>query len=548
MGVLKSSTLSLFSLSALLIFLPYSNLIYAAKVPAGTILAKEQVLNVSITDNPSTIDPQRTEEVIGSRIAHDLYEGLMTEDENGNIIPGVAERYELSKDGKTYTFFIRKNAKFSDGSPITASDVVFSYRRLVDPKTASTYSFIAYPIQNATAITDGKKNLETLGIKAINPTTVEIILESPTPYFLPLIALTTFGIVKEANVTKYKDTFTQPGNLLSSGAYKLTYWKIGDKFTAVKNPYYWNAKNTVIQTVNYITVVDGNSEVQMYYAGQIDFTFTVPSDKIKSIKASIPKELRVSPYLGVYYFDLNMRGEPFKNNLKLRQALSMAIDRDILTKDVIGRGETPAYDLLPIGTANYTQQKYEWSTWSAEKRLQEAQKLYQEAGYSKDNPLKITITYNTDILHKKVTLTAASMWQKAFGNLGLKVALENQEWKVFLRTRQQGDYMVARDGWIADYNDASTFTNLLVTKNPQNNSGYTNPEYNAIQKEAEVEQNVTKRKELFEKGMRLALADYPIIPLYNYVSLHLVKPYVGGYTQKDPLDHIHTRNLYITDH
>lgn len=537
-----------FILMCLPVFVFYPVVTHAAHVPTGTKLAKIQALNISVSDNPVTLDAQRIEDTPTARVGLDLFEGLVSTDENGNVIHSLAERHEVSSDGKVYTFFLRKNAKFSDGSPVLASDVVFSYRRLVDPKTASTYSFAANPIKNASLIIEGKKSPTDLGVSALNPTTVQIVLERPIPYFLNLIAMINFGIVKESNVLQFKDAFTQPGNLVSSGAYKLKYWKIGDKVILVKNPHYWDSKNTVVDTVVFLPIVDGNTEIQMYQAGQVDFTFNVPADKVKKLKATIPNELKIAPYLGIYYFDLNMKKEPFKNNPKLRQALSMAIDRDVLTHDVLGRGESSAYDLIPNGTVNYTQQKYEWASWSYEKRVQKAQELFKESGYSETNPLKITVSYNTDIGHKKVTLAVASMWQKVFGKNGLKVALENQEWKVFLRTRQQGDFQIARDGWIADYNDASSFANLLYSTNPQNNSHYNNPMYDQIQNSANAEQDLKKRQELFEKGMQLALSEYPIIPLYNYVAIHLVKPYVGGYTLHDSLDHTHTRNLYVVEH
>lgn len=542
---LRSAFFTVLSTSLLLL---YPTLSHAARVPAGTKLAKIQTLNISVSDNPVTLDPQRIEDTPTSRVGFDLFEGLVTTDENGNVIHSISERHDVSNDGKTYTFYIRKNAKFSDGSPVLASDVVFSYRRLVDPKTASTYSFTANPIHNASLIIEGKKPTTELGIIALNPTTVQITLERPIPYFLNLIAMINFGIVKESNVLQFKDSFTQPGNLITSGAYKLKYWKIGDKLILIKNPYYWDAKNTIVETAVFLPIVDGNTEMQMYQAGQVDFTFNVPSDKVKKLKATIPNELKIAPYLGIYYFDLNMKREPFKNNPKLRQALSMAIDRDVLTRDVLGRGESPAYDLVPVGTVNYRQQTYEWATWSYEKRVQKAQELFQESGYSANHPLKVTLSYNTDVGHKKVTLAVASMWQKVFGKNGLKVALENQEWKVFLRTRQQGDFQIARDGWIADYNDASSFANLLFSTNPQNNSHYNNSEYDQIQNNANAEQNIEKRQALFEKGMQLALSEYPVIPLYNYVAIHLVKPYVGGYTMRDPLDHTYTRSLYVMEH
>lgn len=527
--------------------MPYLNS-YGAEVPKGTKLAKDQVLNLGNGTEVPTLDIQKVEDTQGARVCSDLYEGLLTEAEDGTITPGIASKYEISKDQLTYTFHIRDNAKFSDGTPITADDVVFSFRRVVDPKVASTYSFIAGDIINADAITNGKLSLEKLGVRAVDAKTVEVKLIHPVPYFNKIIAVANFGIVKKENVLKYGDSFTQPGKLVSSGAYKMAYWKVGDKITLVKNPMYWNAAKTIVETVNFYPIVDTNSELQMYQAGQLDMTYSISPDQFKRLKATIPHEIKAQPFLSIYYFDLNMQKEPFKDNVKLRQALSMALDRNILATKVTGRGEIPAYDVVPKGTIDYDQQNYAWSTWPTQKRLEEARKLFEESGYSAKNPLNITISYNTDVVHKKITLAVASMWMEAFGSKGLKVDLTNQEWKVFLKTRQQGDFQVARDGWQADYNDASTFLNLFTSTNPQNNAHYKNLKYDALLKQASTESNPKKRQKIMQDASKLALADYPVIPVYYYVTSHLFKPYVGGYTGKNALDHMYTKNYYIVDH
>ena len=519
----------------------------AADVPNGTKLAKNQVLNLGVMDNPPTLDPQRMEDTASARIGYDLYEGLVCEEEDGNVVPCIAERVSVSSDSLKYTFVIRKNAKFSDGSKITASDVVFSFRRLVDPKTASTYAYIAEPILNATAVNNGSKKLSDFGVKALTPTVVEITLEKPIAHFLKILAMVNFSIVKEANVTQFKDQFTQPSHLVSSGAFKLVYWRVGDKVTSEKNEHYWNAEKTMVTKVNYHPIVDANSELQMYRSGQLDFTWGIPSDQMAKLKETIPNEIKAKPFLSMYYWDLNNKNPEFKNNIKLRQALSMAVDRNVLTRSVTKRGESPAYDLVPLGTQDYTQQNYEWSNWSAEQRVAEAKKLFSEAGYSAEKPLKLKISYNTDINHKKVTLAVAAMWQNTFGRDGLQVELENQEWKVFLKTRQQGDYVVARDGWQADFNDASTFTDLLRSSNPQNNSKYTNNKIDDLLSKATIEKNPAERRKILETSMRTAMADYPVIPLYSYVTTHLVKPYVGGYTGKNPLDHMYTKYYYVIE-
>lgn len=517
---------------------------HAAEVPTGTKLAAKQVLNISIGAEAPSLDPQKAEDNVSARVMFDLFEALVTENEKGDIVPGIASKWEVSKDGLTYTFYIRPNAKFSDGSPITAEDAVFSIRRLVDPKIASTYAEFINMVKNAKEITAGKAKIEDLGVKAVNNATVQFSLIKPTPYFIKLVAFQNLAIVKKANVEKFKDQFTQPGNLVSSGAYVLKYWKIGDKITAVKNPQYWNHNKIIIETVNYFPITDVNTELQMFQTGQLDATWDIPSDKFKELKKTLGKEVSANPYLSTYYIDLNLSTPPFKDNPKLRQALSMATDRKVLAEKVTGRGEIPSTDIVPFGMADYKHQSYAWEKLSQTERIAEAQKLYKEAGYSKEKPLIITYSYNTNVLHKKIAIALASMWEQA---LGVKVSLTNQEWKVFLTERGEGRFVTARDGWIADYSDPSTFLDLFHSKNPQNHVKYKNPKYDALLNQASLEQNKQKRSKILEQASSLMMNDYPMISLYTYVVTHLVKSYVGGYTGENPLDHMYSKNFYIID-
>ncbi|MGY3804088.1 peptide ABC transporter substrate-binding protein [Pigmentibacter ruber] len=517
---------------------------FAAEVPAGVKLSSKQVLNVGIGAEVPSLDPQKAQDTVSARVLYDLFEGLLVENEKGEINPGVANKWEISKDGLTYTFHIRPEAKFSDGSPITADDAVFSVRRLVDPKLASAYAELILMIKNAPEITTGKKKPEELGVKALDKSTVQFSLNKPCPYFLKIVAFQNLSIVQKANVEKFGDQFSQPGNLVSSGAYKLKYWKIGDKITTERNKMYWNNAKTVIESANYFPISDVNTELQMYQTGQLDITYDIPSDKFKDLKKSLGKQLKANPFLSTYYVSLNTNVEPFKNNVKLRQALSMAVDRKVLTEKVTGRGELPSYDIVPFGMASYKQQSYSWEKFPASQRIAEAQRLYKEAGYSKEKPLVLTYTYNTNALHKKVAIALAAMWEQ---NLGLKMNLVNQEWKVFLTERNEGRFITARDGWSADYNDPSTYLDLFISHNPQNNPKYKNPKYDELIQKASLETNPTKRSEILQQASSVMLNDYPIISLYTYVTTHLVKNHVGGYSGENPLDHMYTKNFYIVD-
>ncbi len=544
MTLIKTSVCTRFFVPAFLSLFSLTINAYAADVPAGTKLAKKQIFNVGIGAEAPTLDPQKGQDNVSARIGYDLYEGLATENEKGDIVPGIASKWDISKDGLTYTFNIRPNAKFSDGSPITAEDAVFSYRRLVDPKLASPYAELISMVKNAGSIAAGITKPEELGVKAIDPNTVQITLTKSTPYFLKLVAFANLAIVKKANVEKFGEQFTQPGNLVSSGPYKLKYWKIGDKVTTERNTNYWNNSKTVIDTVNYFPISDVNTELQMFQTGQLDFTYDIPSDKFQDLKKSLGKQLFAKPYLSMYFIDFNNSIAPFKNNPKLRQALSMAIDRKVLAEKVTGRGEIPSYDIVPFGTSSYKQQNYSWEKLTPEQRIAEAQKLYKEAGYSKEKPLTISYSYNTNALHKKVAIALSSMWEQ---NLGVKVSLTNQEWKVFLTERMEGRYVTARDGWIADYNDPSSFLDLFQSKYPQNNSKYKNPKYDELILKASLEQNLEKRSKILEQASLVMMNDYAAIPLYTYVTTHLVKSHLGGHSGNNPLDHQYTRNFYIID-
>ena len=544
MTLLRSPKYARFFVPSFLSLFSLTMTAYAADVPTGTKLAKKQIFNVGIGAEVPTLDLQKGQDNVSARIGFDLYEGLATENEKGDIVPGVAEKWDISKDGLTYTFYIRPNAKFSDGSTITAEDAVFSVQRLVDPKNASPYAELISMVKNAQNITTGKTKPEELGVKALNPTTVQFTLTKSTPYFLKLVAFANLAIVKKANVEKYGDQFTQPGNLVSSGAYKLKHWKIGDKITNERNTNYWNNNKTVVDTVNYFPISDVNTELQMFQTGQLDFTYDIPTDKFQDLKKNLGKQLFAKPFLSMYFIDFNNSIAPFKDNPKLRQALAMAIDKKILAEKVTGRGEVPSYDIVPFGVAGYKQQNYSWEKLTAAQRLAEAQRLFKEAGYSKENPLTISFSYNTNALHKKVAIAISSMWEQ---NLGVKLSLINQEWKVFLTERNNAKFVTARDGWQADYNDPSTFLDLFLSTNPQNNPKYKNPKYDEFIKKASFEHNPEKRAQILQQASLIMMNDYPVIPLYTYVTTHLVKNHLGGHTGSNPLDHQYTKNFYIID-
>ncbi|WP_158006931.1 peptide ABC transporter substrate-binding protein [Piscirickettsia litoralis] len=383
-----------------------------------------------------------------------------------------------------------------------------------------------------------------MGVKALDNHTLEITLNTPTPYFLAVLSQPTAAPAYKPSIEKWGNGFTKPGHLVSNGAYELTSWVVNGHINLKKNPYYWNAKNVQIDKVEYLPIVEATTAVKMYEGGQMQWTATIPSNQYRALKAKYGKQVHTAPYLGLYYYDFNMQRVPFKGNLKLRKALTMAVDRTALTKYVLGQGQIPAYTYVPEGTNGIKFTQYQWATWPRAKQVSAAKELFKEAGYSADHPLKFTISYNTLEDHKKIALAVMSMWQQVFGS-AIDVKIENQEWKVFLATRQKGDYDVARDGWIGDYNYATTFLDLYQCGNPQNNSHYCNKKVNNYMTKAAMSDTDKDRLMLNTEAEKTAMADYPIIPLYQYAALHMIKSDVKGYTGKNVLDHIHTADLSI---
>ena len=303
--------------------------------------------------------------------------------------------------------------------------------------------------------------------------------------------------------------------------------------------------NTVIEEVHYLPIEEASTELKRYRAGELDITGAIPANQLDWIRKNLPGELHIAPTLGTYYYGFNLTRPPFKDNLKLRQALSMAVDREILTEKISKAGEIPAYGWVPPGVSNYTSQALDYAKMTKAERIKKAKQLYQEAGYNQGNPLTVEIRYNTSEGHKKMAIAIAAMWKK---NLGIRARLINEEWKVFLENRKQKKLTEAfRGGWIGDYNDAFTFAELMQSDHGINDSGYNNPEYDKLLEQAAHESDLDKRRLIMEEAERMLLKDHAIMPLYFYVTKHLIKPYVKGY-QPNILDHTYTKNLWIEKH
>ncbi len=511
---------------------------------SGQELAEEQVLRWGNGAEPGSLDPHRTQGVPGSNIGRDLFEGLTSEAPDGTVIAGAAESWEISDDGRTYRFFLRPEARWSNGDPVTADDFVYSLRRSLDPATLSNYTFILNPILNAEAVAAGELPTTEVGVRALDTHTLEIQLENTTPYFLGLLTHSASYPVHPPSAEAHGNQYARPGNLVSNGAYRLEEWVVQSHVKLVRNENYWDNGRTTIDEVWYYPTEDQTAELSRFRAGELDLSNAIPKRQVDWIRENLPEELVISPYLGTYYFGFNLTRPPFQDSPELRRALALAVDRDIITGQVTNAGEVPAYGWVPP-VQNYAGQQMPEAAWTQEERVAEARRLYALAGYSEENPLRTRILYNTQEDHRRIAVAIASMWKQT---LGVEVEILNQEWKVFLDTRQQKiETEIYRSGWIGDYNDAYTFAELFASGSGLNHTGYSSPDYDRLLREASAEGDMKRRAELLQQAERVLVEDLPIMPLYFYVTARLVRPWVGGFTP-NIMDHHRSQNFHILKH
>ncbi len=541
-NITKKSLIALGIMTALA-----GNLAMAATVPAGVDLAAKQELVKGNGDEVQSLDPHKIEGVPESNVSRDLLEGLVISDTQGHPIPGVAESWE-NKDGKVWTFHLRKNAKWSNGEPVTAQDFVYSWQRLADPKTASPYaSYLQYGhLENIDDIIAGKKSPDTLGVKALDANTLQVTLSEAVPYFFKLLIHPSMSPVYKPAVDKFGEKWTQPENWVGNGAFKLQAHVINERIVVVRNPDYWDNANTKLDKVTFLPISSEVSDVNRYFSNDgSDMTYNnMPIELFKKLQRDNPKELHVDPYLCTYYYEINNQKEPFTDP-RVREALKLGLDRDIMVNKVLAQGQLPAYSYTPPATDGANLTKPEWFSWSQDKRNAEAKKLLAEAGYTADKPLTFELLYNTSDLHKKLAIAASSIWKK---NLGVNIKLNNQEWKTFLDTRHQGNFDVSRAAWCADYNEPSSFLNTMISDSSSNTAHYKSAAFDKVMADSAKASDEKSRSDLYAKAEQILDKDSAIVPVYYYVNARLVKTYVGGYTGKDALDNVYDKNLYIIKH
>ncbi len=507
----------------------------------GEALADDQTFTYSLLDEFTTADPQMVEDVSGSYFVRDLFEGLMNQDADGNLIPGVATGYTTNNAKDVYTFTLRDNARWSDGNPVTAHDFVYSWRRLADPATASPYSWFAdiMALENVGAVMSGESPPEALGIRALDNHTLEVRLTASLPYFAAMTTHASTFPSPQWTVRTFGDNWTKPGNIVGNGAYVLTEHIPNETATRERNSMYWNNDATIIDKVVTLVINDENTDFTRWEAGETD-KGAVPSGQYPRLKAQYPDEAISFPRLCTYYmtFNLSPSGPEAFKDVRVRQALSYALDRSVVTDKVLQGGQIQAFTFTPGATAGFEVPAVAFGQMSQDQRNINAKLLMAAAGYGPDNPLKFEYMYNTSEGHKKIAIAAQQMWKET---LGAEATLANQEWKTFLKTRGGQNFDVARGGWCGDYNEASTFLDLMTTPSGYNDGKFSNAEVDELMTSARTMSDATSNYTRVEEIMA---NEMPIIPVYHYTGVFMLRNNLKGWPFNNVEQNVYSRDLY----
>ncbi|MBP6508022.1 MAG: peptide ABC transporter substrate-binding protein [Opitutaceae bacterium] len=509
--------------------------------------SKRMVWRVGNGSEPQDLDLQTITGVPEHKIMMALFEGLVTEDPKDlHPVPGLAESWEISTDGLVYTFHLRTDAKWSNGDPILAGDIVESFRRILTPALASEYAYLIYNfVTGAKDYYEGRlTDFTQVGLKATDDHTFQVTLAHATPYLLKIMAshyswwpvpvkvITRFGRLEQK-----RTDWTRAGNLVGNGPFMLKEWAPNQKIVVVRNPHYWDAKTVKLDEINFYPTEDISTDERMFRTGQVDMTYELPNAKIDAYRRDNPAALRIDPYLGIYFYRCNVARPPL-NDKRVRQALALALDRESIVKNVTRGDQESAYAVSYPGTAGYTPLAKLSGT------LADARRLLAEAGYpgGKGCP-PIELTYNTSENHRAIAEAIQQMWKK---NLGVDVVLQNQEWKVYLDMQHTTNFMMQRGGWIADYVDPHVFLEIWETGNGNNDTNWGNPEYDRLLHAALAAKNDTERYALYQKMDAILVDELPVIPIYYYTKVAALSPRVKGF-YPTLLDNHPYKYIYLED-
>jgi oligopeptide transport system substrate-binding protein len=507
----------------------------------GTDDSQALVLRRGLGGQPGSLDPQRAEDAFSYDVLRDLYEGLTASSPDGEVVPAVAVSWRVDEGGRRYTFTLRREARWSNGDPVLASDFVTAFRRAMDPATASGAADLLRAIENAPAILGGEKPAEDLGVQALDDYRLEIRLARPVPYFLDILTNTVASPVHASSLA-VGGGFSKPGTTITNGPYRLVDQAPGANIRLARNPHYWDSSSVTFDEVRYEFVADENAEFTRFRAGELDVTNTVPEQRFEQLASEPDSGLQHRAWLATFYFTFNTDRGPLHDKPALREALSLAIDRAAITSSVTRAGQVPAFSLVPAGVSNYTPAAYEWQAEPPEQRIARARSLYAGAGYSAARPLRLRLLYNESELVQKVCIAIASMWKEA---LGVEVDLVQMEFKAYLAARADpAQWDVVRVGWTADYNDASTFLDTMTRDSPQNFGRWVNTNYAGLLASAANETDPGRRRAALQQAEALMLGEYPLLPVYFYVTRRLVQPHIAA-PAINPMNRTYSRYFRI---
>lgn len=507
----------------------------------ATGAASAAQLNLHNGGDVTSLDPQRLSGDWENRVAGDIFEGLVTEDAQAQPIPGMAESWTVSDDGLTYTFKLKEGVKWSDGEPVKASDFVFAFRRLMDPKEAAQYAYLQYPIKNAEAINTGKMaEIDQLGVAAPDARTVVITLENPTPFFIGALTHYTAYPLPEHVIKAKGNDWVQVQNIVVNGPYKPTEWVPGSHVQTERNPEWYDTASLKIDGTRFFTLEDQAAALRRYRAGEFDILTSFPADQYTWLEENMPGQAHVTPFAGLYYYVLNSEKPPL-DNANVRKALSMGIVREAIGPQILGTGEIAAYSWVPEGISNYEggPAYVDWKDLPQNEKMAQAKALLEGEGYTASNPLRLQLRYNTDDNHRRLAVAIASMWKP----LGVEVELINAETKVHYADLRAGEFQVGRAGWLADYDDPTNFLDLLKGGIEMNYGRWRNEEYDKLLAEAQTMQDLKERAGVLKQAETIALGDSAAIPIYYYATRNVVSPKISGFD--DNVKDIH-RTRWLT--
>jgi oligopeptide transport system substrate-binding protein len=495
------------------------------------------VLRRGISAKVDTLDPHRSSAKWENIVISDMIVGLMTITPDREVIPGVAESWETSEDGLTWTFNLRES-QWSDGEPVTADDFVYAFRRIQNPEIASQYSSLLYIVKNAAQVNSGELPPEELGVRAIDDLTFEITLEEPAPYLLGLLTHYTTYPVPQHIVEQYGEAWIQPDNIEVNGPYKLAYWRTGDQLVSEKNPLFYEADEVCFDRVAYFEIEDAAAVERRIEAGELDINNGFDGGRTEELEAKFPGWVRTAPSLITTYWSFNSSQEPF-DDVRVRKALSLALDREFIVDRVLTPGYIPAYSFVPPTMSNYNVERPEvgFADMSREERLAEARALLEEAGYGPDNQLSFEFIHRSTDDNPKAAPVAQANWNEIAPWVNAEIL--RQDTKVLYARLRQSDFEVADGAWVADFDDPINFLYLLDSETGQQNYGrYSNPEYDALLAEASRTRDLQARAEIFAEAEAMMLEDYPITPMWIQVTKNLVDPELTGWAENAQDDHL----------